>query len=74
MNDSLKEFDMVALLDELPELKLPAGQTGAVVYVHDNGDVFEVEFPLTPRESVVATVERSKLLKLKGEPYSRAAV
>jgi len=74
MTEPLTEFDMVALLTELPEHKLPAGQTGAVVYVHADGEAFEVEFPLTPRESVVATVERAQLLKLKGEPYSRAAV
>jgi uncharacterized protein DUF4926 len=74
MNEPLQEFDVVALLNDLPEHKLPAGQTGAIVYVHDGGKAFEVEFPLTARNSVVATVSREQLLKLKGQPYSRAAV
>jgi len=74
MTDPICEYDMVALLADLPEFNLPAGQTGAVVFVHDGEKAFEVEFPLTPRKSVVATVDRSNLLKLKGEPYSRTAV
>lgn len=74
MAEPLREFDMVALLNDLPEEKLSAGQTGAVVYVHDGGRAFEVEFPTSARQSIVATVDRDKLLKLKGEPYSRAVV
>jgi hypothetical protein len=74
MNEPLHEFEMVALLADLPEYQLPAGQTGAVVFVHDGGEAFEVEFPLTPRQSVVATVDRGQLLKLTGTPYSQTAV
>ncbi|HET6251556.1 MAG TPA: DUF4926 domain-containing protein [Tepidisphaeraceae bacterium] len=74
MNEPIHEFEMVALLAELPEYKLPAGQTGAVVFVHDGGKAFEVEFPLTPRQSVVATVARDQLLLLKGTANSRTSV
>ena len=66
MPESLKDLDVVALLRDLPEVGLPAGQTGTVVYVHDGGVAFEVEFLLSPRRSVVVTLERDALLKLKG--------
>jgi uncharacterized protein DUF4926 len=70
--DQINEFDMVALVSDLPEEKLPAGQAGAVVMVHNNGEAFEVEFPLDLHHSVVATVPREKLLKLHGLNYSKA--
>ena len=63
---------MVALISDLPEEKLPAGQAGAVVMVHNNGEEFEVEFPLDLHHSMVATVPREKLLKLHGLNYSKA--
>ncbi|HEX4794216.1 MAG TPA: DUF4926 domain-containing protein [Humisphaera sp.] len=72
MSEQLQEFDVVALLSDSAEDKLSAGQTGAVVYVYDGGKAFEVEFPLTARNSVVATLPRKQLLKLKGQPFSRA--
>jgi len=70
--DLISEFDMVALVSDLPEEKLPAGQAGAVVMVHNNGEAFEVEFPIDLHHSVVATVPREKLLKLRGLNYSKA--
>ncbi len=70
--DQISEFDMVALVSDLPDEKLPAGQAGAVVMVHNNGEAFEVEFPLDLHHSVVATVPREKLLKLHGLNYSKA--
>jgi hypothetical protein len=70
--DQISEFDMVALVSDLPEEKLPAGQAGAVVMVHNNGEAFEVEFPIDLHHSVVATVPREKLLKLRGLNYSKA--
>ncbi len=66
MPEELKDLDVVALVRDLPEHALPAGQTGTVVFVHSGGVAFEVEFVLGPRRSVVATVERDALLKLKG--------
>jgi hypothetical protein len=66
MNDDIQELDVVSLLRDLPAEQLRAGQTGTVVYVHRGGDAFEVEFPLSPRQSVVATIEPSNLLKLRG--------
>lgn len=73
MNDEICELDCVALIRDLPEENLPAGQTGAVVFVHDGGAAFEVEFVLEPRRSIVATVDRSYLLKLRGLQPSTVA-
>jgi hypothetical protein len=70
--DQINEFDMVALVSDLPEEKLPAGQAGAVVMVHNAGEAFEVEFPIDLHHSIVATVPREKLLKLHGLNYSKA--
>ena len=72
MSDCLSDLDIVALLKGLPEEGLTAGQAGTIGYVHDRHEAFEVEFILEPRRSIVATVEREHLLKLKGLGYSKA--
>ncbi len=66
MPEEIRDLDVVALVHDLPELGLPAGQTGTIVYVHKGGVAFEVEFVLGPRRSVVATVGHAALLKLRG--------
>jgi len=43
MNNSIKELDVVAVLEDLPEYGLVKGQVGTVVLVHEPG-VYEVEF------------------------------
>jgi len=68
MTDDISELDPVALLADIPQEGLKAGQTGTVVYVHDGGDAYEVEFILAPRKSAVATIPRGQLLKLHGLP------
>lgn len=73
MTESIHELDIVALARDMPEEGLTAGQTGTAVYVHNQGEAFEVEFILKPRRIIVATVERDDLLKLKGVGYSKAA-
>jgi hypothetical protein len=73
MTDDIRELDCVALVRDLPAEGLTKGQTGAVVLVHNRGEAFEVEFPIAARESVVSTVSREDLLKLKGLDYSIAA-
>ena len=71
--DEIQELDMVALVGDLDRDGLQAGQAGTVVFVHDAGKAFEVEFPLTPRKSIVATVPRESLLKLRGLSTSASA-
>jgi hypothetical protein len=44
MTDHIKLFDVVALVDDLPECNLRRGQVGAVVEILADGEAFEVEF------------------------------
>jgi hypothetical protein len=73
MKNDIADLDVVALLTDLPADGLQAGQTGTVLLTHDGGRAFEVEFILPPRRVVLATVEREKLLKLKGLDLSAPA-
>lgn len=73
MPEEIRELDVVALIKDLPVQGLSRGQAGTVVYVHDQGEAFEVEFIVEPRRSVVATVKRGSLLKLKGLGYTKVA-
>lgn len=72
MSSKINEFDVVALLHDLPDAGLCAGQTGTVVYVHNDGEAFEVEFPIEARRSVVETVDAKDLLKLLNLGIRRA--
>lgn len=40
----LKELDLAALKQDLPEVRLEAGDVGTVVFVHEQGMAYEVEF------------------------------
>lgn len=44
MKHAIKQFDIVALIHDLPEYHLKKGQVGTVVDVLANGEAFEVEF------------------------------
>lgn len=44
MTNRVKVFEMVALVDELPEVGLVRGQVGTIVESLANGTAFEVEF------------------------------
>ncbi len=74
MQEPIQDLDVVALIEDLPSEGLPAGQTGTVVLTHGYGEAFEVEFILRPHKSIVATVAREDLLKLKGLGYPSAAM
>jgi hypothetical protein len=66
MPEVLNELNLVALISPVPQHGLPVGQTGTIVYVHRDGEAYEVEFPLEPRRSVVASVKPEQIIKLKG--------
>lgn len=72
MASKIKQLDVVAVLRDIPDLGLSAGQTGTVVYVHGDGEAFEIEFPLDPRKSVVETLQGTDLLKLLNLGSQRA--
>jgi hypothetical protein len=70
MLELLDDLDVAALLRDVPESGLERGQTGTVVLTHGSGDAYEVEFmnrSAGSRSSIVATVLRDDLLKLKGD-------
>ena len=73
MDKTIKEYDAVVLLNDLPGTPLIAGDTGVVVDVHGDGAAFEVEFPNPDRHPrfLVETMERAQILKL--QPRSRIA-
>jgi hypothetical protein len=72
MTQQMKDLDVVALLQDMPEEGLVAGQTGTIVLTHGNGEAFEVEFPLSGRKYVVTTVRREHLLKLHNPARAEA--
>ena len=51
----IREHDMVQLLTPLPEERLAAGATGAVVHIYPGAKAYEVEF-ITPQGSQVVTL------------------
>lgn len=74
MVDDMREFDVVALCRDVPDEGLQAGQIGTIVFVHEEGKAFEVEFIIEPRRSVIMTLPAEALLRLKGLNYRRVAV
>ena len=66
---SLQEHDVVALLVDRPADGLAAGDTGAVVHCHDQGDVYEVEIiDAGGHTKGVVPFARHELLKLNLAP------
>ena len=49
----MKELDLVALTQDLPELELYTGDVGTIVMTHGDNMAFEVEFS-TPDGGIVA--------------------
>ena len=41
---SLRELDLAALRQDLPQYGLISGDIGTIVFVHDDGRAYEVEF------------------------------
>ena len=64
MNSAIKLLDVVALLENLPELNLYRGQVGTIVEVYEPG-VFEVEFSdLNGRAYAIETLTANQLMVL----------
>ena len=64
-----REHDVVALLVDLPQYNLAAGDTGAVVHVYSQVEAYEVEFmDLQGRTKAVVTLEPQQLLRLNLTP------
>lgn len=71
----IKEHQRVVLTTSIPEHQLQAGDIGAVVFIHQNGAGFEVEFvTLDGSESTVVEVlsEQVRPVTSKEIPHARA--
>jgi hypothetical protein len=66
-----QEHDLVALLVDIPEHDLSAGDTGAVVHCYPQAEAFEVEFlDAGGKTKAVATLEGHQILKLNWAPVN----
>lgn len=64
MSSPIKLLDVVALLEDLPELELYRGQVGTIVEVYEPG-VFEVEFSnLNGHAYAIETLNANQLMVL----------
>ena len=66
----MKLLDVVALLEDVPEINLYRGQVGTIVEVYEPG-IFEVEFSDNNGRAYAMTILREKqLMLLYHEPIS----
>jgi hypothetical protein len=71
MTQSIKLLDVVALLEDMPEVGLLRGHVGTVVE-YLALEVYEVEFNDNQGETyAMASIEAARLMVLKYEPGSR---
>ena len=64
----MKLLDVVALVEDLPELKLSRGQVGTIVEEYEP-DVFEVEFSdTTGRTYALEMLKADQLMVLRHQP------
>ncbi|OQX04711.1 MAG: DUF4926 domain-containing protein [Desulfobacteraceae bacterium IS3] len=65
----MKTLDIVALIEDLPTLKLYRGQVGTIVEEYEP-DVFEVEFSdMRGRTYALETLNASRLMVLRHQPF-----
>lgn len=70
----IKEFDTVALNEDLPGTGLYAGTEGAVVMVYNDGEAYEVEFFSFEGETIaVETVDAYKLHQINHNERNKFA-
>jgi hypothetical protein len=67
-NQGLKELDLAVLRRDLPLHHLMAGDIGTVVFVHNGGRAYEVEFMAADGRTIaVETLDADALEALSGE-------
>jgi hypothetical protein len=67
-NQPLKELDLAALREDLAAHGLVAGDVGTVVFVHDSGRAYEVEFVAADGHTIaVETLRADQLEPLSGQ-------
>lgn len=74
MNSPLKLLDVIALVENLPELGLYRGQVGTIVEVYEPG-VFEVEFSdMQGRTYALETLTDKQVMVLHHQPITEGAL
>lgn len=69
----LKEHDRVVLTEDLNEEGLKAGDVGVIVFVHRDGEAFEVEFLALDGNTVaVATIRADQARPVTAQDVSHA--
>jgi len=72
--EDFKLFDVVALIEDIPEHHLRRGQVGTIVEVFEEGKAFEVEFSdQSGRTYESIGIDPSKMMILQYEPDAIAA-
>lgn len=70
----MKLLDVVALIEDLPELGLYRGQVGTILEEYEPG-VFEVEFSnLTGQPYAIETLNASQLMSLYHQPIGETTL
>ena len=62
----IREHDTVVLTEDLSSERLRAGDVGAVVHVHRDGEAYEVEFVTLAGETVAVTTLAPRQLRPVG--------
>lgn len=69
----IKEHEEVVLADDLPEYGLKRGDLGTVVFVHQGGEGFEIEFVTLDGETIaVATVHSKQVRRIRKNEIAQA--
>ena len=61
----MKDLDIVIVNSNIPNINIKKGDTGTIVYTHNNGEAFEVEFIENGKTTGVHTIRREFLTKWK---------
>lgn len=70
----MKLLDVIALIEDLPELGLCRGQVGTIVEVYEPG-VFEVEFSDPQgRTYALETLRREQVMVLYHQPFTKGVL
>lgn len=73
MNSQMKLLDVIALVEDLPDLGLYRGQVGTIVEVYEP-EAFEVEFSdMKGRTYALETLRRDQLMALYHQPIVETA-
>ena len=59
----MKELDIVSVNKDMNDINIKKGDTGTIVYTHNNGEAFEVEFIENEKTIGVHTIRREFLTK-----------